>query len=350
MTGARPRVDLLDAFAPLGPEPPDNRVRFTGRPGHVESYFLRANHPVRPLAWWLKSTILAPLQGSPVAESWFIFFDGERGTTFAAKRTEPFDQSRFADAPHSSISAAGLELFLGAEGTARGTIDGPDGTASIDLAWRRDDSPISEPLSILPWRLLRTGPFPKSKLLTPFPSLRFSGRVSLPTRTLDLSDWPGMQGHNWGREHAFEYAWGQCLFPEDDAMVEGFTGRIRVAGRTSPRLSALVVRRGGRTWRFDTLFDVWRQQARIDAHRWELTLRSGDGEAMLAMDASDRPMVCLGYGNPDGQLSFCFNTKLAKVSLTVRPIDGASFACDSEHGGALEFLRCEPDSRFPKVV
>jgi hypothetical protein len=79
-------------------------------------------------------------------------------------------------------------------------------------------------------------------------------------------------------------------------------------------------------------------------------LRSGDGEAELSMDASVRPMVCLGYRNPNGEPSYCFNSKLAKVTLTVRPMDDASFTCASEHGGALEFLRREPDPRFPHVV
>ena len=50
-------------------------------------------------------------------------------------------------------------------------------------------------------------------------------------------------------------------------------------------------------------------------------------------------MVCLGYDNPDGERSYCFNSKLAEVTLEVRPADGASFTCTSAHGGALEFLR-----------
>lgn len=336
----------------LSPEAPDNALRFSGRAGHVESYFLRANHPTRPLALWLKATILAPLSGPPLAEAWFIFFDGERGATFAHRQTQPFAQARFAGdgAASLDVDAAGLSLALGAHGHAKGTFTAPQGTATLDLAWTPDTSPVAQPLSIFPWRLLRTGPFPKSKLLTPCPALRFSGRVTLPGGAVELSGWHGMQGHNWGKEHAFEYAWGQCLFPADDAMVEGFSGRVRVAGRTTPRISALVVRKGARTWRFDTLFDVWRQQADVSLDSWALTLRSGDGEATLQMDASGRPMVCLGYGNPDGQLSYCFNSKLAKVTLTVRPADDASFTCVSEHGGALEFLRREADPRFPHVV
>lgn len=333
-------------------EAPDNALRFAGRPGHVESYFLRANHPSRPLALWLKATLLAPLDGPPVAEAWFIFFDGEQGTTFAHRQTQPFPEASFSGpgAPALEVRAAGLSLSLGTPGAATGTFTAPQGTASLELRWHADTSPIARPLSIYPWKLLRTGPFPKSKLLTPFPALRFVGRVRLPGGVVELSDWHGMQGHNWGKEHAFEYAWGQCLFPAEDVMVEGFSGRVRVAGRTTPRMSALVVRRGARTFRFDTLFDVWRQQAEVGLDTWALTLRSGDGEASLAMDASGKPMVCLGYGNPDGQPSYCFNSKLAKVTLTVRPADDASFTCTSAHGGALEFLRREPDPRFPHVV
>jgi hypothetical protein len=334
------------------PEAPDNAVRYAGQPGHVESYFLRANHPTRPLALWLKATILAPLEKPAVAEAWFIFFDGEKGTTFAHRQTEPFASAAFLDAgdPDLDVRAAGLALSLGGRGSASGRFDAPQGPATVDLSWQVDPSPIARPLSIFPWRILRTGPVPKTKLLTPFPALRFSGRVTLPSGAVDLSGWTGMQGHNWGKEHPFEYAWGQCVFPADDAMVEGFTGRIQLAGRTTPAISALVVRQGARTYAFDTILDVWRQQADVSLDTWALTLRSGDGEATLHMDASGRPMVCLGYGNPDGRLSYCFNSKLAKVTLTVRPVDGASFTCVSEHGGALEFLRRQGDPRFPHVV
>lgn len=336
----------------FGAEAPDNALQYAGQPGHVESYFLRANHPTRPLALWLKATVLAPLEGPAVAEAWFIFFDGEQGTTFAHRQTEPFEQAAFggAGAPELMVRAAGLSLLLGPSGTARGRFTAPHGTATLDLAWKADASPVGKPLSIYPYRLLRSGPFPKSKLLTPFPSLRFSGRVTLPGGEVALDDWHGMQGHNWGKEHAFEYAWGQCLFPADDVMVEGFSGRVRVAGRSSPRMSAMVVRKGARTFRFDTIFDVWRQDALVGADTWRLKLRGPAGEAELTMDASGRPMVCLGYGNPNGEPSYCFNSKLAQVTLTVRPIDDASFTCVSEHGGALEFLRREADPRFPHVV
>jgi hypothetical protein len=336
-------------------EPGDNALRFAGQRGHVESYFLRANHPTRPLAIWLKATVLAPLEGPALAESWFIWFDGEKGTTFAHKQTQPFEQAAFVGdgAPGLDVTGPGVNFSLRAAGAATGTVPGKDGTARFDLSWKQDESPIGQRLSIFPWRVLRSGPFPKAKLLTPLPSLRFSGTVELPEGTQTLTDWPGMQGHNWGKEHTFEYAWGQCLFPTDDAMVEGFSARVKLAGQTSPRMSALIVRKGGRVFRFDAMFDTWRQKAEVSADRWALSMRGSDGEAVLEMDASNRrtqPMVCLGYDNPSGERSYCFNSKLAAVKLVVRPSDGASFTCKSAHGGALEFLRREPDSRFPDVI
>lgn len=334
-------------------ELPDNVLRYSGNHGHVESYFLKANHPTRPLAVWIKSTVLAPLHGPAVAESWFIWFDGERGTTLAHKDTQPFSRATFkVDATRNiSIDAAGHTFDFRANGASRGTFSTPAGRARFELSWRKDESPIAVPMSVLPWRFLREGRFPRAKPLTPFPSLFVSGKVEFPGgATQTLESWPGMQGRNWGREHTFEYAWGQCVFPDDDAVLEGFTTRVRFAGITTPRLSGLVVRRGARTYRFDRIFDPWRQRAEVSQNKWVLGLRSADGEVTMVMDASQRPMVCLGYDNPDGHRSYCINSKLAEVTVKLRPSDGASFTIHSPHGGALEFLRREPDPRFTEVV
>jgi len=349
------RIDTPSAprfpFAAHLREPPPNALRHRGSgsgQGHVESYFLRANHPQRPLALWLKATILAPLAGEPVAETWLIAFDGERQRLFAHKLTHPLARaSMIGDALGARIAAGDWLLELSERGHARGSLASKDGSAAFDLTFVPGTGAVAEPLSILPSRILREGPFPRSKLLTPFPWLVFGGRLDVFGERWDLTGWNGMQGHNWGREHAFEYAWGQCFFPAADgapeAMVEGFTGRIKVAGRPTPQLSAMVVRRGTRSYTFATVFDFWRQEAHVGPTRWTLTLRSADGEARLRMDAGSQPMACLGYANPDRSLAYCFNTKLAEVHLEVRPRREPSFICVSAHGGALEFLRRTPD-------
>jgi hypothetical protein len=332
-----------------------NALRYAGAPGHVESYFLRANDPQKARALWLKATVFAPLEGEPQVESWFIYFDAARSSPIAGRETASFrpDVATYAGG-RDHIAACRLTLDLAARGSVRGSVHTPEGDGRVDLTWAPSTSRAAAPLSLLRPRALLKGPFPRSKLLTPFPSLRFSGRVVVGGEDVVVDGWTGMQGHNWGREHAFEYAWGQCLFPassrEPETMLEGFSARVRVGGRVTPRISCLVVRRGDATFRFDRLFDLWRQHADVGADRWAVRMAGPAGEARLTMDATERPMACLGYRNPDGHMSYCFNTKLARVELLVQPRHGAAFACESDHDGALEFLRDSPDPRFPDVV
>lgn len=348
-------MNLLSSLLQRRPERPPNECRATGAPGHVESYFLRLNHPTRPLALWLKATVFAPLAGDAVAESWLVWFDGERQATITHRERAPLRDATFSPRPGggTDVHTPSLDLALAPSGSARGAFGLAPGEAGFELAWTRAEGLVGEPLSLFPWRLLREGPVPKLKLLTPFPWLTFSGTLRLPGGAVEVKDWLGMQGHNWGREHPFEYAWGQCLFPAAGdvpaTMVEGFTARIRLAGITTPRLSALVVRQGGRSYRFDRLVDPWRQESTVTRDRWTVRLHGPDGEARLRMDAGGRPMACLGYGNPGGHISYCFNSKLADVLLEVRPRTGPAFTCRSAHGGALEFLRNEPDPRLPVV-
>jgi hypothetical protein len=57
-----------------------NYSRFHGQTqGHYESFFLRANHPTRPLAFWIRYTIFSPkdLPENTIGELWAVFFNGE---------------------------------------------------------------------------------------------------------------------------------------------------------------------------------------------------------------------------------------------------------------------------------
>lgn len=360
----------------------DNDPRFLpgARAGHVESWFLRANDPERPRAVWLKATILAPTTGTPTARVWAVLFDGTTGRTHAEHTTVPLAEASFVARPpldagalgsmtardgpvdrqsplpsrggapaDVAIGAAGARFRLGALGEAAGTLRG----CGWDLTWQAPDSPLAAPLCLFPHRKLLETSLPKSKALTPHPLLTFDGELRWGGERLVVRDWIGMQGHNWGREHAHEYAWGQCTFRDahgrPHVSVEGFSGRIRVAGRVTPCFSSLVVRRGAQAWRFDRLFDFWRQRAEVGDLRWHLHLRGSAGEAQLVMEAQADRTVCLGYHDPGGHRACCFNSKLARAHLRVNPADDDAFECHAEHDAALEILREQTDPRFEVV-
>lgn len=320
--------------------------------GHVESYFWRANHPTRPLAVWLKATVLAPRrQPAAVAQLWCIVFDGEKRRVWAAKDTVPMGRTSFTAA---GIDIAGARLELGRGAKLKGQLGGPDGECCWDLTTEVGVGGLGAPLSMFHFDRMIDGPFPKSKLLTPMPLLYVNGTLDVWGERFELRRWVGMQGHNWGAAHAHTYAWGQCHFDDSEGdpfcSVEAFSARIVMAGQLTPIISALVIRRLDQTYRFDHLWDLWRQDAVITEWGWRLKVRGAAGEALLEMEGEPKLMACLGYQNPDGRLSYCLNSKLARVRLRVNPTNAPGFSCESEHGGALEFLRNDSPAVFERIV
>ncbi len=333
------------------PIPDDNAPRFEAAKQHVESWFWRANDPENRRAIWIKATILKPTDGPPMADVWCIHFDGD--TVTGRRETVPLGTARFAGEP-LDVEIAGARFTLdGGRGQLVGSID----ELTWDLRFESIGGAIGAPLCLMPSRRLLVAPLPKFKLVTPLPALSFSGTIKRGNTTWQVADWTGSQGHNWGPEHSEEYAWSQCLFPGSDGpavLVEGASARIRIAGRLTPWLSVLVVRRGAQEWRFDRLVDTWNHELAFgdvgDELSWVLRMRGPDGEALLKVSAHTSQMACLGYRNPNGRLSYCMNSKLSKVTLRDSPRVDDAFECHSEHSGALEFLRTEPDVRLGTVI
>ena len=66
--------------------------------GFYESYFLRANHPSRPLAFWIRYTLFSPkgnLAGTE-GQLWAIYFDGEARSQIAVKQSAPLSDCSFS--------------------------------------------------------------------------------------------------------------------------------------------------------------------------------------------------------------------------------------------------------------
>lgn len=311
--------------------------------GLYESYFLRANHPSRPLALWTKATVLKPTASTGLQESWFVFFDGEKNRVFADKRTEPLVPS-FARASDTSLALSVCEASwtIAPKGAARGAME----HALWDVRFERMSGALGEPRSFYPPKLL-TGSFPRAKGVTPMPALTMDGTVDVFGERVDVEGWYGALGHNWGREHPRRHAWAQCFFPAaagaPAAWLEAITGSVKLAGPvSSPLLSTMIVQRGDASFRFDRVFEAWRQHPHIEERRYTLEVTSADGRARLEVDRGDRPVACLGYRDPTGMLGYCINSKLARTKLTVEPARGAPFTLESEHGGALEFVQRTP--------
>ena len=154
-----------------------NTPRFPGRDSHVESWFLRLNDPDSPRALWLKATILNSDDGSRSAEAWCSIFDAD--DTAGIRETIPLDAATFeAEAGPLTAEVAGLKLHLDENsGRTSGSLSSEGVDVSWDLELERIPGELGKPLSLLPTPKLIDAPFPKNKLLTPFPAARFNGEV-----------------------------------------------------------------------------------------------------------------------------------------------------------------------------
>jgi hypothetical protein len=316
----------------LGPQLPA-----TAGEGHVESWFFQASDPAARRGLWMKWTIFARAAAfvPPVASLWAIAFDRDRGHV-ATKTTVPLAGAR-ATAGLLDVEVDGGTL--GAERT-RGAVE----TGRRRIAWDLAIGPaLASPILHLPSRALYggAGPFP-SKLLTPLSSARSVGevRVRRGAEAMDeehwvIDGWPCMIGHNWGRRHADLYAWAHVGAWEnaEDLVFEAVSARTRMGPMLSPIATAAFVRVRGRSFDLNTPISLVQSRGLFSQRRWEIDARRRDVRVIAELAAETDDLVGLHYDNPDGTLTYCLGTKLARAHLELHLPGGEKLTATSRSAG-----------------
>jgi len=278
------------------------RIVCTEEEGLYESNYLKANSPDGRWGLWIKHNLLRPTNGIGIAEFWVIISRPD-GPPFVAKREVPWTELR-TSSDHISIASASIKL----------SADHASGSIA-DMRWNLRLSGGDPALLHFPWDWMYRAPFPKKKAITPAPHLRFDGELEVAGQHISVVGWEGLRGHNWGKEHAWTYAYGNCHLWEDGERrtVDGFSARIRLpGGLKSPWLSTAVARNP------DCQLNMpshWLDGVQLTPTSWALR---GRGYA-LEMSAEEHHMVGLRYAHPDGAESYCYNTKFASVSWQLGP-------------------------------
>jgi hypothetical protein len=297
------------------------------RAGHYESFYQRANHPTRPLAFWLRYTIFSPddRPQDAVGELWAVVFDGETGDHAVAKAEYPiagcsFDRERFA------VSVGGSVLGPDA-------LRGKAGPIEWELSYAGDQPP----LYLLPARMYDGG-FPKAKSLVAMPLARYDGRVLVGDKEIEVDGWLGSQNHNWGSRHTDQYAFGQVAGFDGvpDSFLEVTTARAKIGPLWTPFLTLLVLRHHGREYSLVSLRQALRAQARFGFFFWDFASSAGGVRIAGHIAAARSAFVGLRYPNPPGGFKDCLNTKIASCELMV--VDKAS--------GEREVLRAQHRTLF----
>jgi hypothetical protein len=309
------------------------RLRPAEQRGHYESYFQRANHGTRPLAFWIRYTALVP-RGRPehgIGELWAIYFDGERGRTVAVKERYPLSACEFSDQRLSvRIAAALLEP---------GRLAGRAERAGHRIEWRLEYTCEQPPLLLLPERLYERG-FPKAKSLCGSPGARYRGVLDVDGESISVDGWQGSQNHNWGERHTDRYAWGQVAGFDGapDAFLECASARMRVGPFWTPWLTPLVVRLDGREHRLNALTTALRASARVHELDWRFETAGAGARIDGHIRAARSAFVGLTYDDPTGRSKICLNTKIASCDLRVELRGEAPRRLHTDSGAAFELL------------
>lgn len=322
-----------------------SRFRREDRGGFYESYFLRANHPSRPLAFWIRYTAFCP-RGRPddaVGELWAIFFDGETNRISAAKEVVPIRDCDF--------SSKRLEVRVGSSLLTDRSLQGRSASAAHVLEWTMDHSSHEPPLLLLPESFYERG-FPKAKVLVAAPNAVFRGEFVVDGSTIAIDGWKGSQNHNWGSRHTDRYAWGQVAGFDNapESFLECSTAQVRIGPAWSPRLTFAVIRDEGQEFALNGFLQAVRAVGRLESFTWSLESRSPQIHVSGRICAPASAFVGLRYKNPPGGEKICLNTKLASAEFTLQRPGLPPRKLATAHRAAFEILTDSVDHRVPIIA
>ncbi|MDT5244982.1 MAG: hypothetical protein QOD36_2358, partial [Mycobacterium sp.] len=150
---------------------------------YYESRYIRANHPERAQALWLRETLLLPTAGDPVADVWVMVFDPYGAGNLALKQPYPIDAAAYEyDDWTARIGATSIDDM-----SALGVVTGRGRSARWDLRI----TPGSEDVVRLLTDRAYKARIPTAKTMVRHPLAQFDGQVEFDDARLVLDGWTG---------------------------------------------------------------------------------------------------------------------------------------------------------------
>ncbi len=296
----------------------DNHRRWDGSSrGHYEVWYLTCNDPQTGDGYWIRYTLEAPQAGvgEPYAQIWFARFDaGTDGParTFGINRKLPIASLTAATEPFE-IALGGSRL---GNDHATGAVSGDGHAAEWDLRW----TPATRTLHQLPAVMYRRGGLGETTVLSPNVDVALSGSITVDGTRFLLAGAPGGQTHLWGKKHAHAWGWGHCNAFEGHpgAVLEVLAPRLKRGGFMLPPMTVCTLRVGGEELAF-TRFDQALRAPRAELATGRFRFAAGGLTARLEGEFSCRPedLVRAEYHDPDGEPSYCHNSCVADLRVTV---------------------------------
>ena len=305
--------------------------------GHYESYFLRANHPTKPLAFWIRYTIFSSKgkKHRSIGELWGAFFDGEKDQVFAIKSEVPIAQCYF--------SKNTMAVEIGKAKLSAGCLEGIIKQENKSYHWKLTYDANKKPLAFLPEAYYKA-PLPKAKSFIGNPNTLFNGELTIESGDkpvkYNISNWQGSENHNWGSKHTDEYAWGQVSgFDNDkDAFLECITARIKIGPVYTPKLTLVCLRVNNQEYNFNTVIQSVKAKGSYHYFDWKFKSKQNGITISGRINAPKKHFVGLNYYNPPGGSNTCLNSKIASCEIIIKEQGKADIKLITKHRAAFEVL------------
>jgi hypothetical protein len=309
--------------------------------GHYESFYLKLTQPGGGRAAWIRHTVHKRPGEAATCALWFVLFDEQAPGPRATKRQ--FGAEELAAPPETYIQVADATLI---DGRATGRVETP----ALDARWDLSFDDEHEPFRHLPRDFLYRAPLPKTKFLSPYPDAVFHGHLELDGERIDVEDWRGMIGHNWGAEHAERWVWIQGSGFEGHSPEDYFdmaVGRITLGGRTTPWVGNAMLMLDGRAHRLGGFGHIPSTEVSELPTAASFGLKGKGVELTGSVSAPAKDFVAWVYADPVGPEHNTLNCSICDLDLRVQ-LDGDSAETLKVRGAAAyEFGTRDRDHGIP---
>jgi hypothetical protein len=284
--------------------------RVAEKAGHYESFYVKACRPGGGQGIWIRHTVHKRPGAEPNASIWFVLFDREADGPWATKVTVP--------AAELSVPSGSWVKVDGAEigpGRAVGSVD----TDAVKASWELTFSGDAEPCKYLPSDRLYETRLPRTKFVAPFPNACFEGKLEIDGETIELDDWPGMIGHNWGSEHAERWVWleGTGFADSPDTYFDAGAAQIKLGPWTTPWVPAGMLMLDGEAHRLGGFGQIRDASIEESAGECSFVLPGKDIVVRGKVSAPKKDFVGWIYADPKGPEHNTINCSVTDLELTV---------------------------------
>ena len=309
-------------------------ARFPEVPGagaHYESFYVKASDPERPRGVWIRYTVFKRPGEAPVGSVWCTLWPD--GAAPAARKLT---------VAAADLGAGGDDYIrVAASRLAPGVVAGSAGDAGWDLRF----ADAAAPFAYLPRAWMYRARVPKTKALAMHPTATFRGRVQIGEEALEVDDWPGMVGHNWGTEHAERWVWLHAagFAGAPDAWFDATIGRVRVGRAVLPWIANGCLCLDGERHRLGGPGRIRGTTVRAAPSECAFTL---PGASAIVRGRAAAPLTAVAgwrYADPGGGEHLTANCSVARLRLEVDRPGQSAIGLEIPAGAAYELgAREEP--------